>query len=138
MFCFSQSSYFVKRIPVGLRKVVQFLFFVAFLVLIYFLEIQFFFNGFQYPFSNPCFFHCFLSFLESFLIGAWFCRRVLNVSKNLLNENSTSFLLNSGTDFQFILHNSDLNWASLKFLKSWLYIFVFCFLCFFVQFSYFS
>ena len=34
---FTQSSYFIKKIPIGLKKVVQFLFFVAFFVLIHFL-----------------------------------------------------------------------------------------------------
>ena len=70
-----------------------------------------FFKGFQYPFSNPWFFHCFLISVRNFFYWSMFFQEKST-------EKSTSFLLILRTNFQFVLHNSDLNWASLTFLKS--------------------
>ena len=60
--CFTQSSYFIKRIPVRFKNVVQFLFFYSiFSPNTFSVNLVLFFNGFQYSISNPWFFIVFLS-----------------------------------------------------------------------------
>lgn len=80
-------------------------------------------------------FHCFFVFIrKGFLDHVFVDRRSSTVSKNLMNENATSFLLILRTEFQSILDDSDSNRASLKFLKLWLHIYILSFCLIFMFF----